>query len=78
MIRAETSGPSFIPVQSNPTTTDLKGLTIFFFGELLLLPWYEIIGSLFMGQENCFYYRRNFVTSGSGIAGCDCSYKTAI
>jgi len=25
-----------------------------------------------MGQKSCFYYRRNFVTSGPGIAGCDC------
>ena len=25
----------------------------------------------FMGQKNHFHYRRNYVTSGSGTAGCD-------
>ena len=38
----------------------------------MLIPTYEIKVSPFMGQENCFYYRLNFFTSGSGIAGCDC------
>ena len=28
--------------------------------------------SSFMGQKNHFHYKRNCITSGSGIAGCDC------
>ena len=39
----------------------------------LLLPIYERKESSFMGQEICFHYRRNYVNSGSGIAGFDCT-----
>ena len=53
--------------------TDLKGMTFFsVVGGFLLLPRYEINESSFIGQGNNFYRRRNFVTSGSGIAGFDC------
>ena len=27
-----------------------------------------------MALKHYFHYRQNFVTSGSGIAGCNCSY----
>ena len=63
-----------ILVQSNSILTDLKGLKIFFsiIGGLPLVPIRKKIENSFIGQENCFHYRRNYVTSGSGIAGCDC------
>ena len=57
-------------MQSNPT----QGLKFFFvIGELLLFPIYVIKKSSFTGPKT--HYRRNYVTSGSGIAGCDCSFS---
>ena len=51
-----------------------QGTDVFsIFGGFLLLPIYEIKEISFMGNKNCFHYRWNYVTSGSGIARCDCS-----
>ena len=43
-------------------------------GGILLLPIYEIKEKLFMGLKNYFHYWRNYNTSGSVIAGCDCTF----
>ena len=40
----------------------------------LLLPIYETKENSFMGLKNYFHYSWNSVTSGSGIAGCNCTY----
>ena len=68
--------PFQLNIQSNATAMNRKGLKFFsFFGGLLLLPIYEIKKSSFMGQKNHFKYRQNYVTSGTSIAGCDCSWR---
>ena len=38
------------------------------------MPIYEIKENLLIGLKNYFHYWQNYVTSGSGIAGCDCMY----
>ena len=38
------------------------------------MPIYEVKEELFKGLKNYFHYLRNYVTSGSGIAGCDCIF----
>ena len=62
-------------VQSNPTITDLKGLTIFF-----CFCWTYVIANLWSKKthihgtkKNYFHYRQNYITKRSGIAGCDCT-----
>ena len=54
-----------------PHNTRSQGTNNFFLviGGNLLLPIYE---NSFVGQGDCFHYRRNYGTSGSGIAGCNC------
>ena len=62
----------WLAVQSNPTVTDIRGLIFFCYW------WTSVISNtwnkrmLIHGNKNCFHYRRNYVTSGSGVAGFDC------
>ena len=39
---------------------------------------YELKENLFMGLKNSFHYWRNYVTSGSALAGCDCMWKLLV
>ena len=53
--------------------TDLKTQETNFFN--LLKAEVNQWKTFFIEQKDCFHYMRNFVTSGSGIARCDCIWN---